>query len=214
MSSKRLYYILSAVVLLLIVGLAAGTYGINKLLTQKSAELAELKAKDEALDMEQVSLAKAKKDLQSYAELEKIAKAVVPQDKDQAQTVREIANIAASNGISLASITFPASTLGSNVKPGTSAGNTSTPSPTSGGAKTGALSQLQAVKNIPGVYSLLITVQSDPDAPVPYSRFVNFLNDLEHNRRTAQVNTISITPAPKNRDLLSFNLTLNEYIKP
>lgn len=210
MSSKRLYYALTGLVCLLVIGLAAGTYGINKMLAQKSTQLADLKAKSQGLEQEQQSLAKAKKDLENYADLEKIAKAVVPQDKDQAQTTREIVKIAEANGISLASITFPASSLGSSAKAGSGSGGGQAAGSSS---KTG-LSQLQPVKNISGVYSLLITVQSDSSNPVPYDQFINFLNGLERNRRTAQVNTISITPDSNNRNLLSFTLTLNEYIKP
>lgn len=210
MNSKRFFFVMLAGVVLLSVGLVAGTYGANKLLTTQANTLTALKAKSQALSQEQASIAKSKKDLEKYAELDKIARAVVPEDKDQAEAVREIVKIANANGVSLASISFPASTLG----------NTSTGAATGTGSSvkvspsTGALSQLTAVKNIPGVYQLQITVQSDSAKPVSYSSFINFLSALEHNRRTAQVSTISIQPNANNHNLLGFNLTLNGYIKP
>jgi hypothetical protein len=213
MSSKNLNWALNGLIICMVLLLLGGAYGLNKILTTKSQELTSLKAKSAALDQEQVSLAKAKQDIKTYADLEQIAESVVPQDKDQAQAVREIVNIAGDNGISLTSISFPASTLGTT-KTGASASSGSTTPKPNANAKSSALSQLQPVKNIPGVYSLVITVQSDSDNPVAYSKFINFLNALEHNRRTAQVATISITPDPDNRNLLSFTLTLNEYIKP
>lgn len=215
-SSKRLYLALIAVIALLIAGLIAGAYGANSLLTSQSARLDNLKANSLALDQEQLSLAGAKKQVKTYADLQKIAEAVVPEDKDQAEAVREIVNIAASNNINLAAINFPASTLGNTGPAGS--GATSTPpasaSSSSGSSSKGKLSQLLPVKNIPGVYNLQITVQGDPNRPVQYSSFINFLSALEHNRRTAQISTITLQPSTTNPNLLNFTLTLNEYIKP
>lgn len=209
MNSKRLHWLLIGVFGLLFVGLLAGTYETNVLLGSQASKLVSLKAKSLALATEQQGLIKAKKDIITYSSLEKIAKSVVPQDKDQAESVREIVNIAGAYGISLAAINFPASTLGTATAPvagSTSVDNVKTAST--------SLSQVQAVKNIPGVYQLQITVVGDPAKPVDYDKFVSFLAALEHNRRTAQVSTIAIQPNTVNRSLLTFTLTLNEYIKP
>lgn len=212
--SKRLNFLLRGVIGLLVVGLVAGAYGTNMLLGSQANKLTDLKAKSLALAKEQLILVNAKKEVQSYSSLEHIAQAVVPEDKDQAEAVREIVNIAAANRISLASINFPASTLGTGPagsSPSTST-QTTTVNPNSSASK---LSQLIPVKNIPGVYDLQITVQGDPGLPVPYAAFVNFLNSLEHNRRTAQISTVNLQPHIANHVLLvTFSLTLNEYIKP
>jgi hypothetical protein len=219
MTSKRLHLVFTAVIILLFVGLAAGAYGANKLLSSEANSLTALKAKNQALTQEQQILIKSKSDIKKYAELEKITRSVVPEDKNQAEAVREVVNIASANNIKLASIAFPASSLGSGVKTVSSTGATAA-APSSpaagaaGGSKSGALSQLLPVKNIPGVYLLVITVSGDPNQPVPYNKFVSFLSSLEHNRRTAQVSTITLQPNNENRSLLSFTLTLNEYIKP
>jgi hypothetical protein len=207
MNSKRLNWLLMGIVALLILGLLGGAYGVNSLLVKHANSLTSLKAKNQALEQEKLALAKAKQDIKKYSELEKITKTVVPEDKSQAEAVREIVNIASDNSIVLGSITFPASTLGTGV-----GGKATTPAPVN--SKTAGLSQLTPVKNIPGVYQLQIVVNSDPDHPVPYNRFIAFLDDLEHNRRTAQVSSITLQPDPNNRTNLSFNLTLNEYIKP
>lgn len=222
MNSKKLYYVLIGVICLLFVGLLLGAYGTNNLLTARANKLTSLKAKSQALNQEQLSLAGAKKEVKTYSSLEKIAKTVVPEDKDQAEAVREIVNIAASNGISLSAITFPASTLGNTGAGANAVGSPSSvgaaaPAPASSAnsnANTGKLSQLLPVKNIPGVYVLQITVQSDPNKPVPYGSFVNFLDDLEHNRRTAQISSITLQPNADNPNLLTFTIALNEYIKP
>jgi len=218
MTSKRLHLVLIGAICLLMVGLVGGAYGVNSLLTTRSNKLVGLKAQSGALDEEQLSLNKAKEEIKKYAQLEQIAKSVVPEDKDQAEAIREIVNIASNNGVSLASVTFPASTLGGNKTLATTPGAAATSTPSSaspaGTAGSGALSQLTPVKNIPGVYSLPITVTSDASKPVPYSQFVNFLSDLEHNRRTAQVTSISLQPSKDNTSTLSFTLQLSEYIKP
>lgn len=213
MSSKRLHLVMVAGLVLLTLALLGGTYEANKFLSLRASNLTALKAKSQALSQEQVSLAQAKKGIKQYADLTKIASTIVPEDKSQAEAVREIVNIAEANGIKISSISFPNSTLGSlaPVKPGGAVAVTPKPA---GDSKVGALSQLTPVIGLIGVYQLSINVDSDTGTPISYGRFINFLSELEHNRRTAQVSTISIQPSKDNPSLLSFSLTLNEYIKP
>lgn len=203
MTSKRLYFVLWGLIGLFIVGLVGGAYEADRLLQARSKGLMEARLKVAVLDQEQAELNRAKQDIKKYHDLAVIAKSVVPQDKDQAQTVREVVNIAGANKVSLGSVSFPTSTLG--LGPG---GKPST----SGGKQ--QLSQLVPVAGISGVYSLQLTVQSDSAHPVAYSRFISFLTALEHNRRTAQVSSVTIQPNVKDRTTLSFTLVLDEYIKP
>ncbi len=220
MSSKRVHLIMVIIIGLLIVGLVAGAYGANGLLTKQATNLTALKAKNSALDKEQTSLVLAKRQIQKYADLNKIVMSIVPQDKDQAVAVREIVTIADKNGIKLGSVTFPASSLGvgataAPTAAGAASAASSKPFTTPGStSKNNGLSQLQVVKNIPGVYDLQITVQGDPNSSVPYTQFIGFLSDLEHNRRTAQVSTIALQPDTKNSKNVTFSLTLDEYLKP
>ncbi|MEO7364631.1 MAG: hypothetical protein ABIV43_03980 [Candidatus Saccharimonadales bacterium] len=218
MTSKRIYYLMLGLIGLLFIGLLAGAYGANQILTKQALEVTALKAKNSALDQEQASLVIAKKQADKYRGLNSIVGAIVPQDKDQAVAVREIINIAkASNINSLGSITFPSSTLGSStVVAASSTAGTAVAKPFSstGTDKTNALSQLQPVKNITGVYVLKITVSGDPTHPVSYSQLISFLAGLENNRRTAQVSSISFVPDAKDASKVSFSLTLEEYIKP
>lgn len=210
MTSKRLFFILTSVVCLLFAGLAGGAYGANQLLTKQADTLTGLKAQSKAQTLQSASLHKAKQDIHKYADLQKIAQTVVPEDKNQAEAVRQIVNIAEANGIQLASVTFPASTLGNSPT-----GKPLTTSPSAAADSTATrLSQLTPVKNIPGVYELPITIQNDTSSAVPYSKLIGFLNDLEHNRRTAQVSNIDLQPLSTNRNMLVFSLSLTEYIKP
>lgn len=204
MSSKRMFLLVLGLLIFCGVGLIAATFGASAALKQQSSKLVTLKAKNQTLETEQAELTKAKKDIEKYAALNGIAKTVVPQDKDQAEAVREIVHIAAVNGIRLSSITFAASTLGGTSGPGGSAGTPTKKTP---------VTQVQPVPNIKGVYQLPITVQQDAGQPISYAQFISFLTALENNRRTAQVSSINIQPTT-DRSRLTFNLQLNEYIKP
>lgn len=197
MNSKTLYYILLGTVGLLAIATVGVGYGANALLVSKAAELNQAKLDGKAVEEQRAAFKQNSIDLKKYAELNKIAQAVVPQDKDQSQTVLEIIKNAQDSGITnLSSITFPASTLGDKT------------------AKAGAPTQLMPIKDVPGVYALPITVSQESSSAVPYARFLEFLNKLEYNRRTAQVNTINIQPDKTDRSKVSFTLILNEYIKP
>lgn len=192
MDARRLLVLLRASVGLALVILLFSAYAANNLLQAKSQSVRQARLKSLTLDEKQRQLSKARVDIEKYRTLADIAKSIVPQDKDQAQTVREIVKIADTHGIKLGAITFPASSLGDN-KP---------------------LSQLQAATGLPGVYVLEITVQSDTASPASFANFIKFLDALEHNRRTALVNGISIQPDVGNPGRLSFTLKISEYIKP
>ncbi len=201
MNSKRLYYGMLGIIVLLIVGLIVGAYGADRLLQNQSQKLINNRLQTDVLGQEQDELIQAKQDINKYQNLASITQSIVPQDKDQAETVLQIVNIANANDVVLGSITFPSSTLG--LQTGQSASSS-----------TVSLSQLTPVKGIPGVYDLQLVIESDSTSPVPYTNFINFLTGLENNRRTALISDVSIQPNQSNRDTLSFTLTLNEYIKP
>jgi len=212
MNSKRLYLILLALIAVLLVATVGGAYEASNLLQNNATQLADTKQKSQTLAAQQAQLVNAKRDINKYADLETITKSIVPQDKDQAEAVREITNIASANGVTLTAITFPASTLGATV-PTTGTGSAATTPKPATGAKA-ALSQLQVVPNIPGVYTLQLTINDDTDSAVTYNQLYNFLKGLENNRRTAQVSNIVIQPVPNNASKLTFSLVLNVYIKP
>jgi len=198
MNSKRLFFALCGLVVVInLVGVGALVYG-NKLLKKQNEKLTALKVEASSLEEVQRSLVSAKKDVETYADIESIAKTVVPQEKDQAKTVREIIKLADESGISIASISFPSSSLGNKSGASTTAtGNT----------------QTQKVDGISNVERLEVTVNSNTGRPVSFVSFVSFLEKLEQNRRTSQVTNINIQPVSDNRNFLTFTLTLNVYIK-
>lgn len=199
MNSKRLYMLLVALLVITIVGSLGVVYAGKDYLTAKSDKLNKLKAESAAIDSVQRSLINAKRDIEKYSEIESITGQVVPREKDQARTVREIVKIAADSNISLSSVSFPTSNLGGadGKKATTQTGNT----------------QTQKVEGLNNVERLEITVQSESSKPVRYSDFIDFLRNLELNRRTSQVGNVNIQPDDSNPNFLTFSLVLNVYIQ-
>lgn len=206
MSAKRLYIGLVACLCLTIVLLLGATRFIGKALNAEAAKLAASKSHVVSLSNQQAGLAGSKRDIAKYKNLERITSTIVPQDKDQAETVREITNIASANRVPLTTVTFPSSTLGN----GAAAVN---PSAAAVGARPN-LSQLAALPNIPGVYNLQITIGNNANNTVSFSQLNSFLAKLENNRRTAAVSSISIQPQASNPGQLVFTLIINTYLKP
>lgn len=218
MNTKRTYYLMLSAVALLVLGILGGAYETKQYLTVKSVKLVELKAKLVGYDQQQAGLVSAKKEITKYTPLYNIAKVVVPENKNQAETVRQIDKLATANSINIGSISFPSSTLGNSI-----AGGANVPTPTtslSGAPKiapkssTINLSQLTAVVGSPGVYVLQISVASDVSQPASYKQLIGFLSALENNRLTAEVTTVNIVPDSTLPDRFSFTLNLNSYIKP
>ena len=213
MNSKRVYIGMIILVSLLGSGIIAMAILGNSILQKQSKKLVSLKLDNEVLNEQQTSITQAKKDVEKYSELNKEAKAIVPQDKDQAAAVREITKIASESGINLSSISFPASSLGQKAATHTSTDKTEG-SDSAKKETAPPVTQVKPVEGIKGVYSMEITILQDSNNPVSYSGLINFLDKLEQNRRTAQVTSVTIQPIAKSPEKLAFTLVLNTYIKP
>ena len=204
MTAKKIYYATLGATTIMVLLIVVSAIMANNFLEQQKEKLAQIKVENSAVEQQQLYLVQAKNDLQKYSELAQIVKTIVPQDKDQAKTVREINAIAQSSGISLNSITFKSSNLGTKKTPQKSGDNTQS-------APKSNLSQVSPVKGIDGVYAMEITIASRD--PVSYHQFLDFLEKLESKRRTAHVQQIGLNPSPEG-DSLSFTLTLNAFVKP
>lgn len=219
MSARKVFYGL-VVGSFLLCGLIVGAAVLGNVVFKKQfARLSELKARNQVLEQQSISLIKAKQDVEQYSELNDITKQIVPQDKDQARTVREIIKIAQESGVTLSSVSFEPSSLGDSrpttAPPPESSDSSSSPeeAASSPAATNKALTQVQPVSGIPGVFSLGITIETDESSTVSYEQFLTFLEKLESNRRTAHVGRISITPESGGADV-TFSLTLNAFVKP
>lgn len=220
MNSKKAYYIMAGCTVLMFGVLGVTVVLGDMWLHKRSDQLRSVKLETRLLDEQQVSLVQANKDVAKYSDLESIANAIVPQDKDQAKTVREIVKLAQESNIPITSISFPTSSLGSAAQAPAASSSTadtsnSSESPSaSAAAKAPPVTQVKAADGISGVYQMEINVQSDSSLPVPYAALITFLERLEQNRRTAQVSNITVTPSTKDPGLVTFTLMVNVYIKP
>lgn len=211
MNSKQAFFgLLGALALLVGVSAALLYFGLGTL-QKKGDELTQLKLEQAVMDNREQNLVSANRDIKTYKPLEQISRSIVPQEKDQARTVREIYAIGEEAGVALESIQFPSSALGEAKKKSSSK--------KAAKKKPAALvdpntTQLVEVEGADNLFAMEIKVQSDRGQAVPYSRLVRFLSLLENNRRTAHVTAISIQPSDKNRSFVTFSLTLNLYVKP
>lgn len=213
MQGRRFFFAMTGLLLVSVSLVLGGVFAGNMLFQAQARKLNELKIQNKIIEEQERSLTQAKRDIEKYQELDEISRAIVPQDKDQAGTVREITTIAAESGIVLNAISFPASSLGQKsaaapTQPSSDEGEGSSSKP-----KTPPITQAQPVSGIPDVYALEIVISTPENRPVPYNKFLSFLERLESNRRTAHVDKISIKPSTGG-DGLSFILTLNAYVKP
>ncbi|HEX5394895.1 MAG TPA: hypothetical protein VFW52_00880 [Candidatus Saccharimonadales bacterium] len=210
-SVKQLRFLLLGLLGLCALAFVAITIFGLKALSSKSAELADLKLKNETADAQLTSLGVAKKEVEQYSYFNDVAKSVLPSDKDQAKAVLTIFKLAQEAGISIASITFPTSNLGGT---GTSKAT---------GSSSAAISQAQPVSGIKGLYSLQLTITPEANSALPddkvttYAKFKDFLQRIERDRRTAQITQVSIQPEQignKPGDLINFSLTVNIFMRP
>lgn len=210
MTPKRFFFVMCGVLALLVLLGVGSAVMANNMLTKKNTKLSELKLENEVLEQQKVAILQAQKDIEKYEDLEKIAKQIVPQDKDQARTVRELVALAQQSGIDIGSLSFPSSNLGVKAAPAPKAAEgeaSTTPKVTAP-----PITQVTPVEGIQGVYKLEVTVQNGDPATFP--KLITFLEKLETNRRTAQVTDITITPNSANRSNLSFTMKVTVYIKP
>jgi hypothetical protein len=211
LDSKKLRLILLGLMAVSVLLFIAIIFIGTSALSSKSQQMVALKVKSQTADLQLSNLEQSKKDVEKYSYFKQVAKTVIPSDKNQAQTVLDIFQIADAAGISIQTITFPSGTLGATAA-------VAAQDATSASTQT-AITQAKPVLGIPGLYSLELTItpQSNKDAPpdkaVTYSKMLDFLSRIEKDRRTAQISQIDIQPAGGNQGL-SFNLSVNTFIKP
>lgn len=215
MNAKRFYYVMLAIFCLSIAGGGAMLYFANKILQNRSSNVVSLKLESRELEEQQSAYTQAKSDVEKYKYLNEIIKSALPADKDQARSVREIFLLAQQSGISIKTVQFPSSTLGTAAAPPPAAAGT-------GAAPTAAavtpITQAKPVTGLKGVYSIETVVIPNADGKtykVSYAQLIDFLKRIESNRRAMQVASIQLTPLGQNAtDSISFTLTLNIFIKP
>lgn len=220
LNSKTFFFVMVAVFTLSIVGGGAMLYFSNTILQKRSSNVVDLKLQSAEVEAQATAYQAAKKDVEKYAYLTEIINSALPQDKDQARSVREIFVLAQQVGITIKSVQFPASSLGAitapPVVPATGAATESPTVPVVAPPPT--ITQAKPVKGLLGVYSLQAVVTpfaDDKNYKVSYAQLISFLQKIESNRRAIQVANLELNPLGQSAsDTISFTLTLNIFIKP
>lgn len=182
--------------LIVLLATIAGSFGVlyisDKLLAGRASDISRLKAEDQALDTNILTANKNQQTLQELAYVNELAKEVLPPEKIQSNLLGEVLANAEDAGIFLSSIAFSGSIDEKNPQ----------------------LSQTVELKDVPGVRALQFTVDM---SSISYSQLLDFLENLEKNRRKMQVESLTITPEledDQQSDKVSANITVNVYIKP
>ncbi len=211
MNSKHMFFLMIGICILLSAGVIGVLITGDRLLKKQSGRLVELKLEDKLLDEQQAALVQATQDIERYEELEQVANLVVPKDKDQARAVREIINLALESGITIKTVSFPSSSLGTKSNAQSGSGGEQKPA-----ASTSSITQAKPVEGVSGVYSIEMTVAPDQTTHTTYYELIDFLKKLENNRRTAQVTSVKINPVKSEGDgsNITFTLTINIFVKP
>ena len=187
--SKKMFFILIALNIVLIGGIIGVYLFATKFVKQKSSEVAVVKADIESNELAINSYKDLEKSLGKSAELEAIAKEVLPQDKNQSVALNELEEFAKNAGISIKQVTFLTPT------------GKKTTGPT-----------LTSPSSLKGVAVLSVSVKGDK---MQYSQLLEFLRQIESNRRRMQVTSISLGPSSTQLGQLErADFTIDLYLKP
>lgn len=190
-------------------------------LASTSTELVSLHQDIANLEHRRDSIEKAEVVLADNSDTVATLSKVVPDDKNQATVVSELYAIADKAGISIDSVGFPASTLGSQpAKPTASSTSTNT-TPSGGTVSTSpsipqtSISQATPLKDIPGVQSIALSIGAINSKSLPagsgvrYSEMMSFIRQLERNERAIQITALGIGQDKVVNGEATFSLTIS-----
>lgn len=192
MSSKRFFFVMIGVFLISIAVGVAGFIWTNNLLKEKAKTVSLAMAERDVLQYKIDLLRKSTSSLKDVDKLTTLVDAVLPKEKKQEDLIGDIIYTASSEaGISnnkISNITF-----------------TTTQTPDN-------LSGTTALKTVQGVFSYPFSIQI---GKIPYSSLLNFLGEIEKNKRIIQVENISITPNKTDASQIdSVSLSLKTFVRP
>lgn len=220
MNAKKAYRYL---LLLFVGGLAFAGWIVkysNTQLAATSADLTVLRKDIGELEQKRTQLEKAKVVMRENAHTVDTLSKVVPEDKDQAKIVEEIHSIADKAGVSITSVGFPASTLGSQVLKVATPVTTDTPKSSQAQSPVASqtvrnISQATPLKDIPGIQAIELsigTINSKTLAVgsgVRYSEMMSFIRQIERNERAIQITALGIGQNQVIGGEPTFNLTIS-----
>ena len=226
MTSKRFNIVMMAALGLIVAGGAGLVYKGNGYLEQRALALKELKLSTLEREDQVKAYQQAKAEVEKYQSLKSIIDRAIPSNKDQARIILEINNIAKQSGITIQSIKFPASQLGTATPkvaapaaPAPASGSTAPSASAAPATPVAAIitqTQVTPVEGLTGVGAIAteVTPLIDKSHPVRYDQMIDFLERLETDQRTMQVADLQLNPSSKGKaDSISFTLKLNIFVR-
>lgn len=186
MSAKKAFIIICSLVLLTLVGGGAVYYFADQYLSRKAHEISVLKADLEIVELKIATARQAETDLERLSFIKDIADEVLPPDKIQSDVVGELVEFARDANVRLDAINFQPTDTQAQVP----------------------ISQTEPLQGVPGVNTLPITLTINGS----YNNILEFLKNIETNRRKMQVETMSLSPDAET-GRLSSNIEVNVYVR-
>jgi cell division septation protein DedD len=185
-------------------------------LESNSGELAKLKTDVYVLEQKNIHLDSTRKFLSSHTSEINTLNEVLPTSKDQAKIIKQLDSITEKANVTIESVSFPSSSLGSappKVAPATPA-ETTTNTPATGQKPEEApkptpkiISQATPLKDIAGVQTISITLGAINSKNLPegasglrYEDMIAFIKELERNQRIMQTSSIEIGQRTLNKE--------------
>lgn len=212
MNSKKLYFILIGIIVITIAGTSTLVVFANKFLANESVKLdtaRSMSQKNALLDAKYKQISANSRYWQEPSrDLYSTVKSMLPLQKDQAEAVDLIQQLAAesSAGLKLNSITFPSSDLGAKAPAPTSSPSGSSETATAPAATVTKVTQTKTIKDIPGILAIETKISLKPPAAgatnIDYASFLKFIDGLTNNSRLMQVTELSVSPDLKGADII------------
>lgn len=187
-TSKQAFFGLCAGIVLSLAGTVFILYWANSQLEIRKDQINEKRTESQELDNNITRAKSLREQLDELSDIVKVSSEVLPSSKSQENIVGELLALASKRGLTLESISFE--------------GASSDPT-------NPETSQAELLKDISGVYSLGIQTSITTD----YENILQFLEDVENNKRQFEITDISIAPVPDTNQF-DAQLTLVTYIQP
>jgi Tfp pilus assembly protein PilO len=191
MQAKKFFFIMTALLLLSLVGIVGAFIWGKSQLETKASEMSMLLAERDATHERILRLQKAQGDTDNLEEITLLLDQLLPSEKQQDTLIADVIYTAtAEAGIPFSQVSAFSFT---------------------GGNEPSDLSGTTLSEDQPGIYEYPFTLQINN---ISYATLLNLLVEIETNGRIVQVDNIQIAPDGDNPNNVSVNLSTKAYLKP
>lgn len=213
LDARTLRYILSAALVIILAGMAAGFYATYSALQGVATDVAKVQSDANSSDAKLQHLMQLEKQLEQHAETAERAQRIVAESQDyryQEQIINELTQYAQQAGLGISSFTFQA---GSDGAAGTQApppaNADSAPVESADGTETApAQSPAPAA---PSVKSTQVSVQLSGD--IQYQNLLHFIYLIERNLTRMQISDLTLSGGGEGSTISAQTLNIEVYIR-